>query len=313
MSSLPFCQGLLLLPHIRVQNANTFSSFITWGFPSMTAFLGLMWNLERKYKKLQNDYNLIFKSVGVVCHNFQPQIADIDFYSVFCQSRNPLTKEGKTSPINEEGRTHLDISLIFGVTGSILFLSEEEKNELAQNIMALVSEMRIAGGSVFSIKSPFGLQPSFFSFDDFEKIRYKLLPGFSLVERPDLLAERHEMLKTHDSDASLWDAWLSLSRFNWRAEKEKNEADGTEKIKWQHDRKGWIVPIPVGYAALTSLQEPGSVENARDTNVPFAFVEPVFGIGEWIAPHKLKTVEQLLWFVENTENLFRCKNTYINF
>ena len=40
--------GLLLLPHLRVQNANAISSPLTWGFPAPTAFLGFVHALERR-------------------------------------------------------------------------------------------------------------------------------------------------------------------------------------------------------------------------------------------------------------------------
>ena len=35
-------RALLLVPHLQVQNANAISSPMTWGFPSITAFVGLM-------------------------------------------------------------------------------------------------------------------------------------------------------------------------------------------------------------------------------------------------------------------------------
>lgn len=38
---------LLLLPHIRIENANAVSG-LTWGFPSMTHFLGYVHALSRK-------------------------------------------------------------------------------------------------------------------------------------------------------------------------------------------------------------------------------------------------------------------------
>ena len=43
---------LLVLPHLKVHNANAVSSPLTHGFPSMTAFLGLMWALERKTREI---------------------------------------------------------------------------------------------------------------------------------------------------------------------------------------------------------------------------------------------------------------------
>ena len=43
MSHANIPQALLVLPRLRVQNANAISSPLTHGFPSVTAFTGLMW------------------------------------------------------------------------------------------------------------------------------------------------------------------------------------------------------------------------------------------------------------------------------
>ena len=40
--------GLLILPRLRVQNANAISSSHTWGFPAPTALLGFVHALERR-------------------------------------------------------------------------------------------------------------------------------------------------------------------------------------------------------------------------------------------------------------------------
>ncbi len=47
-ATLPDNDGLLILPRLRIQNANAMSSPFTHGFPAITAFIGLMWALERK-------------------------------------------------------------------------------------------------------------------------------------------------------------------------------------------------------------------------------------------------------------------------
>lgn len=50
MNELPVSNGLLIIPHLRVQNANAISSPLTWGFPAISAFIGLMQAVERKLK-----------------------------------------------------------------------------------------------------------------------------------------------------------------------------------------------------------------------------------------------------------------------
>lgn len=41
--------ALILLPRLKVQNANAISGPLTWGFPSPTAFTGFVHALERKF------------------------------------------------------------------------------------------------------------------------------------------------------------------------------------------------------------------------------------------------------------------------
>ena len=63
MSTCPSFTHLLVMPHLHVQNANAISSPLTHGFPSITAFLGVMWALERRARSKGMDVS--FKAVGV--------------------------------------------------------------------------------------------------------------------------------------------------------------------------------------------------------------------------------------------------------
>ena len=94
-----FESALLLVPHLQVQNANAISSPMTWGFPSITAFVGLMAALERK---LGAAAGLQFNGVGVVCHRFEAQ-THRGYTHSFRLSRNPVRKDGSTAGIVEEG------------------------------------------------------------------------------------------------------------------------------------------------------------------------------------------------------------------
>jgi len=152
MSELPTSNGLLIVPHLRVQNANAISSPLTWGFPAISAFIGLMQAVERK---LEGRFALMFDSVGVVCHSHDAQVTG-GYQRAFRLTRNPVNERGETAAIVEEGRIHLDITLIFGVSG----YSEDgqpdpvqgdwqQRQQIARDIADLLGSMRIAGGSVF--------------------------------------------------------------------------------------------------------------------------------------------------------------------
>ncbi|MFT3760538.1 type I-F CRISPR-associated protein Csy2 [Thauera sp.] len=312
MAECPHFEHLLVLPRLRVQNANAISSPLTHGFPSITAFLGLMWALERKTQAAGLD--LQFNAVGVVAHSHQEQVTDSGFVHSFRLTRNPLDKDGSSAAIVEEGRIHLDISLVFAVQSQAL-LDTQAASGIAARVRDLLAAMRIAGGSVIQSHATLSRQrPYVVSMTGdaegreklFNQLKLRLLPGFALVERSDLLEQRHQDLQAQQPDTTRLDTWLSLSRINWRWQENNGQ--------WQHDRKGlgWIVPIPLGYGALGELQPAGSVANARDRDTPFRFVESLYGIGQWISPHRLHNTRQLLWYADSQpdDGLYRCRNDY---
>jgi CRISPR-associated protein Csy2 len=319
MNDCPHFDHLLVLPHLRVQNANAVSSPLTHGFPSVTAFLGLMWALERKVRATGLD--LAFKAVGMVCHAHQEQVTEGGFVKAFRLTRNPIDKDGSTAAIVEEGRIHLELSLVFAVRNESWRSESQEAigNDIAK-VAALLAGMRIAGGTVLPPTQPKRIryQPFLLNLtgteDDqqkeFRKARMRLLPGFSLVARDDLLDARCARLRQDNDKATRLDAWLSLSRINWHYQPGEKEGKG----QWQHDRKGlgWIVPIPAGYGALGELHPPGSVINGRDATTPFRFVESLYSVGEWISPHRLQSPQQLLWYADSQpeHGLYRCRNDY---
>lgn len=315
--------GVLVLPRLRIQNANAISSPLTHGFPSMTAFLGLMWALERKLEG--RDLPIRFGGVGVICHDFDEQTTDDGYVRKFRLTRNPVERDGGTAAIVEEGRIHLDVTVIFAIDGGVIDADTKRQQEVADAVAEVVAGTRVAGGSVLPSNPRWRSRPRITCWaDDFEawhtqfrQLRRRWLPGFALVARDDLLAARTAALQASNPNATALDALLDLSRFNWRSHRseEPDEANGTTKakIQWQHDRsEGWLVPIPIGYGALSELHPPGSVANARDDATPFRFVESLYSVGQWIGPHRLNHIDQLLWYADSdsANGLYRCRNDY---
>jgi len=323
MSTLPSSPALLVLPHLRIQNANAISSPLTHGFPSMTAFLGFMWALERRLA--HTEFAIGLQSVGVICHDFEEQVTEGGYVKAFRLSRNPVDKDGSTAAIVEEGRIHLNVTLVFGANGHFTQQDDAYRQRIAEGVASIVSGMRLAGGSVFATTPPDRTRrPSLrmldqdrgVASDTFRRWRRHWLPGFALVARDDLLQQRIRR-NQNTPGASALDAWLDLSRFNWRSQsiETRNERTGEirQRVEWTHDRtEGWIVPIPVGYSALSEASPPGSVRNARDASTPFRFVESLYSIGQWIGPHRLSHPDQLLWYAHSDEaqGLYRCRNDY---
>lgn len=321
----PDFNGLLVLPRIHVQNVNAISSPFTWGFPSMTAFLGLMWALERKLLREKPDLKdkMMLTSVGVVCHRFSPQVSDESYIRRFSLTRNPLDKDGKPS-ILEEGKAHIVVSIVFGVNVlPDILISKAERDRLSYDVWETMMSMRIAGGSVIP-GARFPILEVVPDDDDLEnrrmsfmKLRKRLLPGFALVSRESLLHEHFQKMKKENPMATLLDAWLDLSRNNIFAERKISQTNEgiQESVEWTSSRKkggGWVVPIPVGYTSLTEIFSGGSVSNTRDEKTSVRFVESAYSIGEWVGPHRLSDARDFLWHghYDETIGVYRCVNNY---
>lgn len=316
---MPEETALLLLPRLRVQNANALSGPLSWGFPAPSAFTGFVHALERKLRKdgILRDG---FGGVGIICHRFEPQISKPagKYNHVLCLTRNPVDKNGDTSAIVEEGRVHLDVSLLIAVKD---YMSANEGANFAEDALAHVLGMRLAGGTILpgGEGKRFDAQYVPLADDaegrekDFRKVRRSLLPGFALVLREDRLQECLDELRENDSQATALDALLHLSRLN--IEPDVPDPDRPGQLKWGVRKKpGWLVPVPVGYAGISPLYGAGEVRNTRDDVTDFRFVEALYSIGEWISPHRLTSADQLFWYHEadKDKGIYRCVNNFSN-
>ncbi|MBL8297569.1 MAG: type I-F CRISPR-associated protein Csy2 [Rhodanobacteraceae bacterium] len=323
MNTCPAFDHFIVLPRLRVQNANAVSSPLTHGFPSMTAFLGLMWALQRKTHQLGLD--LSFDAVGVICHGHEEQVNHDGFVHTFRLTRNPVDKDGSTAAIVEEGRIHLEISLVFAVSSQHWYREPDARETDVATVAALVAGLRVAGGSVLPPAQPAWARYRPYLVDlsgseedrlrTFARARLRWLPGYALVARDDLLQARAAAAPTVGGASARLDAWLSFARINWSYRPAAGESTaGAGRGEWINDKRGagWIVPIPVGYGALGPLQPAGQVANARDATTDFRFVESVYSVGEWLSPHRLKSPEQLLWYADSRpqDGAYRCRNDY---
>lgn len=297
--------SLLLLRHLRVQNANAVSGPLSWGFPSPTAFTGFTHALQRRLDDIK------LGGVGIVCHRFEPQVDQPDGAwrpGHFRLARHPYIAghkkfDNKASAIVEEGRAHMEVSLLIEIRDD---LDEDDQADLLERLEQLVPGMRLAGGPILEMQvaeieewPPYDEEQHAL----FRKLRYRLLPGFALVERRDLLAQ------TADDSRDMLSAFLDRLALTW----EPPRGDETATTEWRiRPRSGWIVPVPVGYAALSELYEAGEVAKSRDAETPFRFVESLYTLGQWLGPHRLTRLEQLLWQTEDQpdEGLYLCRNHY---
>lgn len=306
-------EALLLLPRLRVQNANAISSPLTWGFPAPSAFTGFVHALHRR---VAGELDIRLDGVGIICHRFEPQVSQPagKRTKVFNLTRNPLNKDGSTAAIVEEGRAHLEVSLLVGVSGNAL--DDHPLASLAHRLLDEAYAMHLAGGSILPAARPASdsLEPSLDLLSGnadeqrrrYRRLAHRLLPGFALVSREGLLQGHLESLRQHEPQASELDALLDLSRLNIEP---PSPHEAGRPAQWQSRRAaGWLVPIPAGYGALSETHAPGEVLNARDRDVPLRFVETLFSLGEWLSPHRVADLRHLLWYhqADTRAGLYRC-------
>ncbi|MTH48176.1 type I-F CRISPR-associated protein Csy2 [Intestinirhabdus alba] len=290
---------LVLLPHIRIENANAVAG-LTWGFPAITHFLGYVHALSRK---IGPEHGVSFSGCAIISHEQYVQAHTSGRDWLFALTRNPLTKEGKTAPFNEEARMHLTVSLLVECQGEIAN-GEYGKKVLCSWLKQHCQGQKLAGGNVVSMRDPHIYEAS----DNQKQLRqilWCLMPGFALYDRSEWLLEHHRTLQHQDRNKTLLDAWLDFAALRYQA----NLPEEGDKAVWEYQPKpmpGYLVPLMCGYQRISPLYPAGEVANARDTTIPFAFTEAVYGVGEWRGVHRITDLQPLLWRYRTTETGYYC-------
>ncbi|GAB2680572.1 type I-F CRISPR-associated protein Csy2 [Aliiglaciecola aliphaticivorans] len=303
----------LLLKKVSVQNANAIAG-LTYGFPAITNFLGFAHGLSRK---LPEALAVHLGGVAVISHKNIVHARQPKGWGdyVFALSRNPnylkdvdvfdtKTKLLKAASTNEEGRMHMQISLLIEINGLIAG-DTETKEQLIEYVKQNVPELRLAGGQITHIES-IELTP----LNEEQKTLRKLMPGFALIDRSDYLAEHFQQQKAINDNACLFDAWCDFAQLKFKAEKitseDEQETEALEsvnqKANWHYVAKpqsGYLVPINTGYCAISPIYEAGEVSNVRDSTVPTVFAESAYSVGEWKSLHNIKNIEITLWRYEH--------------
>ncbi|EJJ1581943.1 type I-F CRISPR-associated protein Csy2 [Salmonella enterica] len=297
--------SLILLSHLRVENANTVAG-LTWGFPAITHFLGYMHALSRR---LTDSHGVQLDGCAVICHEHQTHAYSSGCDYQFTLTRNPLTREEKTAPFNEEGRIHFTVSLIFECHGEIAN-GRQGSTALADYLHTLCQIHKLAGGSIVALRDVKVMDyPQ--EGKEIRRLLYWLLPGFVLLDRSPLLATHYQTLMEKDEKATLLDAWLDFAALKSAAtQPEANPTPGPDDpVQWRYLEKpapGFLIPMMTGYQRLSELFPAGQVANARDDKTPFAWVEAAYGIGEWRALHRIKTLSDFFWRYRTTETGYYC-------
>lgn len=285
--------NVLILPHLKIHNANALSSPFTIGFPAMTAWLGFVHALERKLNQAGLS-DLILHSTAVVSHrcDLQTHKGEGDFVHSIIGTGNPLDKDGSRSAFIEEARCHLDVSLVIEWSGNE---EQIQQPEFTQQLQAVIATMKVAGGDVLSVGMP--SIKSVITEADTAQVLRQLMPGYALIERRDL------MIESMQQGADAVDALLGYLTVHHRCEQLEDQS-----VVWHSQRKtsGWIVPIATGFQGISPL---GEAKNQRDPSVPHRFAESVVTLGEFVMAHKTKHLDDILWqyHLDLENDLYLCQ------
>ena len=305
----------IILSHVQVQSANCIAG-ITYGFPAITSFLGFVRALSIK---LQRSHNITLEGCAVIAHNHHLLTYKVDAYSnlFFTQTKNPAAGQyqqkniGSAPPVIEEGKMHLTMSLLMECQG--FSGTDDDKINLEEHIKKLSLTHRLAGGVITDIK-----QVVYENIQDDKsasRCRRRLMPGFILMDRSHYLTEHFETLRHENPNAEIIDAWLDFYSIKYQSEaqldEDEEEVSKKTKAKWHKvdkPRPGYLIPLMTGYQAISDLYPAGTVKNTRDNETPFRFTEAVYGIGEWLSPHRLTSLESAIWrYHYEEENYYLCK------
>lgn len=284
----------ILIPHIKIHNANAMSSPYTIGFPAMTAWLGAVHALQR-FLQQQGLAEVKLNSVAISCHQFDLQTykGQSDFVHSIISTANPLDKDGSRPAFIEEARCHLTVSLLIEYQG----LNSDAQEHFVSLINAQVQRMKFASGDVLSAQRA-ELQPvDEDNEQEVKKLLNRLMLGYVLVQRRELL--QATMQEGQDALDALLDHLKILHR---------SSQDDDGKVLWKSERKtqGWLVPIATGYQGISELAK---AKHQRDSNTPHRFAESVVTLGEFKMPYRITNLDDMLWqyHVEREDNLYLCQ------
>lgn len=288
-------RDFILIPHLKIHNANAMSSPYTIGFPAMTAWMGAVHALQRHLNASGFQAAKFFK-VAVSCHKLDVQThkGNGDFVHSVIATANPLGKNGSRPAFIEEARCHLEVSILIEYSG----INPNDLEAVKTSINEQVHRMKWASGDLLRAKKCEQISLDEDETSAVKKLLSKLMLGHVLISRRDLMEA--SMNEGNDALSALLDHLKVMHRSS-------EEKEG--EVTWRAKRKeiGWIVPIAVGFQGISPL---GIAKNQRDLDTPHRFVESVITLGEFKMPHRIRKLNDMLWeyHVDLEKNMYLCFN-----
>lgn len=302
----PWTHAIYSVP-VTVTNAQCMSGGVVYGFPSMTAFLGLEAALARAVVSplLQLD------GITVCVHKHRSKTVKKGYDRVPCIIRRVVdtahsaasNASGRGVALMENVSMDMEATLLFRISGKDAesAIPGSETEAFIQQIQDFLSMSgRVAGGTLSSIPGKKPLLWLFSGEDEADAkmlrdLKKKLLPGFLPFDRTSLLTEHLENMRKERVGSDTLDALLDLCAVH--GVKEADE-DGNEKKTFTYSRRkqAWLVPACLGFASLSDILPPGSIKDARDMQTKVCFAEPCYSLLEFVSAHRISSFAKMFWF-----------------
>ena len=275
----------LILPHLKVFDANAFTGKLTFGFPALTSFGGavdkVMRHINEKLPQLRAE------GFGVICHDFELKMhrkfSNQEFQPVY--KKKPMVLAGqkiKQPSFIPEISCDLEVTLLIMVEGL--------KNNEADLMLSLAdgsvnSNLKIAKGRIKKAEKAIFIQLADTDKEKIEELlKEKIKAGYALVSRQALV--KREMEQGKDALEILCDYLCeSVTEIN-------NDTDKQLRLV-AHKAEGNLVPVCTGYRAISSSQV---VRNQRDPDCSHVFAENIITLGEFVSSSTINNLENLLWY-----------------
>ena len=180
---------------------------------------------------------------------------------------------------------------------SLSLEKDENQNyeDIVESLPDVIAQSRAVGGYIVS--TPDILAMSIEDDEDLKEMNRrfiaKMMPGFALIDRSDLLEEDNSL--GHMLDI------LSV-----QTSQIKDENGNTYMTPPVRNISGWIVPIVTGFRRLNEPTNP--IKNERAIQFKHCFVEPAITLGEFKMVNQIKDIRHMLWYYSYTNFKYHCLN-----
>jgi len=273
------------LKRLKVDGANAVSAPYVIGLPSITAFMGATHLLEKLLKGLGFE-ELKIEGLGIVCHDLNVGTykgSKSYVYSIIGQ-RQPLKKDGKNAPIIEKAKCNMTISLVMTFSGIDSDLYEHMEEMIKKLLM---TKIRLAGGIIRPISLNQVRVRDIIDDKDFCRLKAGLMPGFTLLDRSDLVKKA-----VKEKGLDQLDAILDSIKVKHRCVKTTDELENDFEWVSYRENPERIVPICIGYHGISEVKK---VENQRTYEYDHQFVESVLSLGEFKIVSTVSNIETIIW------------------